>query len=467
MIEGGFMNASDLTGLAELPLGYSLYDEINKALTAGGEVIAGSTGGGALKLESLDMTLKNLTFKYRDHCVVWADAAKSKAESTAEMHNVQKDYGDRQAEAFIPEIGLPNEADPTLERKVSIVKFMGKTAVVSIPSTLVRAMAGGIEAVQMNAATQWLIERSDHAMLYGRSDIMGEAYDGYFKLMMDGANADNLVDKRGKPILLDDLEDYGDLIAQNFGIPSLCWLNYSPHKDIAKQMFPKGRYEASAGGNLEGLGYQLKSFPSNAGEIRFRRSPFIKERFQVPPTTASLNAPPTSTDGSAATAVSSDTVLSKFGANDAGDYYYKVVARNKFGHSIALSLGPYTVTAGDKVTISVNNGGSGDTQPAYYEVYRSDKDGAATTCKLIGKFAWVDGTSDQYIDRNQWLPGTYDAMVVDFDSEQVLDYRQLAPLFRVPLATINTSIRWMLLLFGVPRLFNPNKAVYIRNIGKL
>jgi hypothetical protein len=49
---------------------------------------------------------------------------------------------------------------------------------------------------------------------------------------------------------------------------------------------------------------------------------------------------------------------------------------------------------------------------------------------------------------------------------EALSFKQLAPMVKLPLATIDTSIRWSQLIFGVPVLYTPGKHLLIQNIGR-
>src|SRR3970040_2292252 len=72
-------------------------DDLNKALTAGqsinapGSVVAGD--GFALRVESLERTLKNTTYKM-EHIKFWRSIPKNAAYNTIEEHNEISSYGD-------------------------------------------------------------------------------------------------------------------------------------------------------------------------------------------------------------------------------------------------------------------------------------------------------------------------------------------------------------------------------------
>jgi hypothetical protein len=56
---------------------------------------------------------------------------------------------------------------------------------------------------------------------------------------------------------------------------------------------------------------------------------------------------------------------------------------------------------------------------------------------------------------------------MDDDPIQVLTFKQLAPLMRLPLARISASERFMILLYGMIQVYNPRRMVVLKNIGAL
>lgn len=105
-------------------------DDLNKALTAGqdrdppGAVTAGD--GFALRVESLERTLKNTTFKM-EHIRFFKAVPKLAAYNTVEEFNQVQSYGENPDAGWIDEGDLPEEDDSKYERKFSVVKYLGTT----------------------------------------------------------------------------------------------------------------------------------------------------------------------------------------------------------------------------------------------------------------------------------------------------------------------------------------------------
>src|SRR3972149_3050200 len=79
--------------------------ELNKALEAGFQIGAGKTGGSALRVESLEASLKVLTYS-ASHIRFWKKIPKTPAYSTVEEYNQLTDYGGQQS-PFVLEGELP------------------------------------------------------------------------------------------------------------------------------------------------------------------------------------------------------------------------------------------------------------------------------------------------------------------------------------------------------------------------
>jgi hypothetical protein len=155
--------------------------------------------------------------------------------------------------------------------------------------------------------------------------------------------------------------------------------------------------------------------------------------------------------------------LSKFFAADAGAYFYRVTAINRFGESGAANLaGAVTYAAGDAATLRITDGGGGFPATAY-KIYRT-KVGAAQATAQEMLTVPVAGATTDITDYNWYLPGTSRGYLLQ-ENLQMLSFRQLAPMMKIPLATVAASIRWMQLLYGTPIVYSPKRAVIYLNVG--
>jgi len=140
---------------------------INKALegVGGNGISAGygfqgptdQTGGGALRVESLDSSLKVITFTDK-HINFWKDIPKSPAYSTVEEYNQLTTYG-TQTGGFVSEGELPYATQSDYVRKAALVKFVGTTRSVSHPMTLVRTMVPDVIAQENSNGIMWMLRQ--------------------------------------------------------------------------------------------------------------------------------------------------------------------------------------------------------------------------------------------------------------------------------------------------------------------
>ncbi|UCF48288.1 MAG: hypothetical protein JSU89_14150 [Myxococcales bacterium] len=447
-------------------------DNLNKALTAGqdrdppGAITAGD--GFALRVESLESTLKNVTYRM-EHVKFWRNVPKLPAYNTVEEYNRISSYGDNPDAGYIDEGDLPSEDDTTYSREFSIVKYLGTTRRVTHVMSLVKPAHGSVLAAEAVNGTMHLLRVIERGLFFARSDLSSLQFDGFEKLIEDGAPAANIIDLRGAPLSEDVLTDGALTIsdAPNYGIPTDLYLNPRTKADLVKAFFPKERYDLFTKTSQGLVGLDIQGFTSPAGDVRFNADTFIDDgggpnaaivgdASKVPSAFTVSTGPTVAADG-----------LSQFVTEDAGDYFYEIVAVNRYGRSAAqlLVAGPTAVTvgSGDKVTFGLTPGAI---QPAWWEIFRTKVGGAAGTERLILRVPHTTAAAEETInDYNANLPNTTSAFMFQQNLEN-MSFKQLAPMVKVPLATIDTSIRFMLLLYGVPVLYSPGKNVLFKNIGR-
>lgn len=444
--------------------------DLNKALAAGQEINApGSTTPGdgfALRVESLEQTLKNTTFKMT-HIRFWKAIPKLAAYNTVEEHNEISSYGENPDAGFIDEGDLPESDDSSYTRRYAVVKYLGTTRKVTHVMSLVRPAHGNVIAQETVNGTMHLLRILERALYYGDSNLSSLQFDGFERLMLDKCPAGNIIDLRGRPLSEDILTD-ACLVAQdapNYGQITHCHLNPKVKADLVKTFFPKERHDtftASQGGLV---GLDIKGFTSPAGDVMFEPNVFITDGGS--PNAAAVGdaskRPGSPTISTAATTPAD--ALSQFAADDAGNYFMSIVACNRYGRSaaVAVDASAIAVAAGDKVTFGVTPSSA---STAWYEVYRTPKNGATGTQRLALRVANGAGAGAQTINEyNANIPGCTSGFLFQQNLES-LSFKQLAPMVKIPLATIDTSIRWVQVIYGVPVLYTPGKNVLLRNIGR-
>jgi hypothetical protein len=445
---------------------------LNKALQVGqsinAPVSAVSGDGFAMRVESLESTLKVQTSKM-EHIVFWRNVPKLPEWNTVAEYNVLHDYGTNEDGLWVGETDLPEEDDSTFERKYAIVKFMGTTRKVSHVATLIKSAHGQLVAMETVNGTMHLLRGLERALFYGDSALSALQFDGYEKLIKTYSPSTNIVDMRGRPLSEDALTDAALIVndAPNYGIPTDLYCSPKVKTDLVKAFFPKERYDLFSKPSNGMIGLDIKGFTSPIGDVRFQPDVFINDGGA--PSVArgdSSKRPGTPTVSTAATTPAD--ALSKFIAEDAGNYYYTIQAVNRYGCSAGVVLvagpTPVAVAAGDRVTWAMTPGVGGSVD--YYRVYRTKVGGASGTERLILRVANAAGAGAQTInDYNNYLPYCSSAFLFQQNLES-MSFKQLAPMVRIPLATIDTSIRWAQVIYGVPVMYTPGKNLLFTNIGR-
>jgi hypothetical protein len=453
--------------------------ELNKALSAGyASDPASQSNGGSLRVESLDATLKVVSFMMRN-IVMYNDIPKSKAYNTVEEYNLLSKYGGKGG-FFIDEGGLPKTEDSSYQRKVQYVKFMGTTREITHPMLLVKPAHGNVVSLETKNGAMWMLQRMEENLFKGNSSIIAQSFDGLEKQLLDGyADADtagdgkpdvseeHILDLRGKPLSEGIFEECARILMDNYMYPTHCYLNHSNHTDFNKGFFSKGRYGIPVGGDST-VGFNADKVKTSAGVVQLRPNVFLRIN-QSAPSVADNASAPTKPVGVTIT-VQAKSTSRGFKADEYATYAYEVTAISKSGESESTVGNASAVVAdvsSDEVVISIDRGAvSGNDLTQGYRIYRTRiEDGAAGPKYLIKEIASA-GSNTVYLDGNEELPGLGRAYIGQLD-ESVLTLRELSPMLKFPLATIASSIRWMQLYYNTPIIFRPRGWVIIKNVGRL
>jgi hypothetical protein len=454
--------------------------ELAKALEAGYQVV-NQTGGSALRVESLEASLKVVTYT-NHHIKFWKKIPKSPAYSTVEEYNQLTAYGPTQF-AFTQEGELPTATDTSYARRTQLVKFLGTTREVTHPATLVHPAHGDVIALENQNGILWLLERVETALFQGDSslafDSEAEQWDGLDALV----DATSFLDLQGQPLQEADVESGTNTIIENFGYPTDLFLGTRQLSDLVKTMYPRERIQLPAPVNGQ-IGQAINTMATQAGVIEFNPDIFLRA-LPTPPTAAThANAPATPQQMTGGNTASGTGDFTK-GAPATGntEYAYVCTACNRFGESAhspvmaaTLQLTAAERTAGDHIDINLINAAVVGAFPTeYFRVYRTVVQTAATVPTAATSYSLVmqvpcgdqgAGATTAVDDLNFLLPFTSIAYLGEL-TPNVLTFRQLAPMMRLDLAVLAPAYRWMILLYGTPILFAPLKWLRMINIGTL
>ena len=440
-------------------------EELNKALSTGSTAYArggdygnATPGGSPLRVESLESTLKVTTFSER-HIVFWKDIPKLPAFNTVEEFNQLNAYGN-QGGFFVPEGIAPEPSDSSYARKVVQVKYLGTLRTVTHVMTLVRPAHGDVIALETMNGTRELLRTLEQSLFKGNSACNPSEWDGIEKQLTDGFGAtdgvENVIDLRGNPIDEKTLGEGARIIIDNYGFPTALHMPYSVMQDINALYLATQR--SMLPNQVTASGFNMAQFQAVGGTYDYKPNVFLK---------AGRVAPAASV-GNAATipALAGVTIAAGAPGADAASkmtaatHVYSFTLENRFGETAASGALSVTYTAGQSATITV---ASIPASALAVNLFRTVS-GSGVPAKFIKRIPVAAGSA-VYVDQNLNLPGTSIAYLLQVDLD-VMSFKQLAPFTKIPLATIDPSIRWMQLLYGTPAVYAPKKCVIIKNIGK-
>ena len=464
-------------------------DQLNKALAA--EDITGrdttnltTASGAPLKVESLEKTLKHLTFREND-IRLWKDLPKKAAYNTVEEYNQQTSYGANRG-GWNREGELPEEEDSIFVRRAQLVKYLGVTKSVTHQMTLVNTMVGSIMERTIKDGTMWILRTLNQGLYFGNEKLVPEQFNGFLAQQQqsdawasydDYMNSEHVVDLRGKSLTEDAIESGANSIVENYGLATQLYAAPAVLSNFVKNFYGNKFIQPNTPALSNGvMGQRVQAFDSQFGQIGLNHDVFFKKQPSKSAASAatSTKAPATPVWDSSSPATVKPTIAgSKFASTDAGNVYYAVSAINRFGESkLAIHSTAVAAVAGCAIDLKFAAGVGTNTATAF-RIYRTKVGGSATgefyplfEVSVSELTAGYDGASAGVArDMNHFLPDCEQAMLVQFDNE-VIEFAQLAPLMKMDLAVLSPAFRFMILLYGTPFLYAPKKMVRFVNIGK-
>lgn len=442
-------------------------DNLSKALSAGYATSPDTqTNGGAFRVESLENSLKVLTYTDQ-HVKFWKKIPKSKAFNTVEEYNQLLSYGS-EGGGFIGEGELPDTQDSVYQRKASFVKFLGTTREVTHPMTLVNSAHGDVVSRYNQDGILWMLKKIENGLFWGNSKLAPGGneyveYDGLDNLIDEG----NTIDLKGQHLEEKHMNWGAQMIIENYGIPTDVFLPFEVMAQFSQEFFPKERVIMPTQSGYQ-AGVVVDKFQTHGGPVSFEPNIFLKKTKALSAQASSVKAPAQPATVAVQAVAGNATTDGDFAKSGAGTYKYSVTAVNRFGESAPTNASSDLVLAsGDLLkshNITITNAGSSVYPVDYFNVYRTEANGTAKF--LIGKIAASSAAASSttvFNDKNKVMPNTYTAFMGQM-SEDVLTFKQLAPMMKMDLATLGPAYRWMILLYGVPVLYAPKKWMRFRNI---
>jgi hypothetical protein len=459
-------------------------EALNKALTAGYGGAGKPTDlvyGGVLQAESLESTLKSVTFDMKN-LKMWPSISVDKAYNLFEQYNRLIGVGS-DSSPYIGEGGAPREEDSTYIRDGQRIVFFGTRRKVSHQMTLVRTTVGDVVAQQAKEGTMHLLKSVERELYWGHahfanaatgaqngalSDLPANsiAMNGLLQQLLKGDDDTQQKSKEfegwgesrsiskdlaGAVLTQDDLEDLAVIALENFGSPSDLHIEPLALSSFIKQFYPQ--FRSNPGLSNQTVGYDVSKMTTSAGSIEFKPNLFLRPRGRVrsvgiagaPAAPASVAAPGSPTN--------------PVGSLTAGDtFIYSVTAVNDHGEGSPVTTSS-AITVQSNGSAQINVGAASGAK--FYKVYRRAAGAAAGSESFIGNYK----SAGVMTDSGAKGAGLGEAFLLDMSSE-CMRFKQLAPLSKINFAIVSTALEFAIVLYGALFVYTPRFNCLFRNLGK-
>lgn len=474
-----------LSGLDQGIVSQADVENLNKAITAGYGGAGKPTDltyGGVLQAESLEATLKSVTFDMKN-LKMWPAISVDKAYNLFEQYNRLISYGSDSA-PYIGEGGAPIEEDSTYVRDGQKIVFFGTRRKVSHQMTLVRTTVGDIVAQQAKEGTMHLLKNVEREMYWGHahfinrldgsnsgspndlpqnsiamSGVLQQLKKGDSDVLMRSGDFEGYGDAQsisqdlgGNVIAQDDIERLAVIALENFGSPSELHIEPSALSAFVKQFYPQFRSAPGLSGQT--VGYDVNKMTTTAGAIDFKPNLFLRPRAGARALSVSALAPQPGALAVAGSNTGSGSALL------AGVYKIKVTLVNDAGESIPVQASDATLLAGENITLTVTGMPAG---VKYMKAYISAPGGALGSEKFAGNFANAGNTTYVLAGRKQ--AGLGEAFLLDMSAE-CMKFKQLAPLSKINFAIVTTALEFAIVMYGALFVYTPRFNCLFENVGK-
>jgi len=445
--------------------------ELRKSLEAGyGTDVSTLTGGGALRIQSLEKTLLS-TIQENKHFALFNALAKTNATATVDEWTEQSGVGGFLGGSTNTESGSIAAASGSYARRTGQVKYLMTRREVSFVATLQNAIVEAEAIEQQNGALQLLTD-AEFLAFEGDSSIVPTEFDGITSQIVGLGDADHVLDAQASTLASINLVNtaaktitgYG-----NFGTPTHLFMSQAIQADFDNGLDPAFRVPLSdvPNGGLM-LGSPVVGIRTSWGNIATQPDVFIRDEAQqkafeldFPSLAATNNFAP----ASVAVDASSSDAASQFTSARAGNYYYYVSGVNASGQSVGVKSSQIAVAAGKKAVITITASVTG--QESGYAIYRSRQNGTNATndFRLMTRVAKA-GSTTVYTDLNRDIPGTSKAFILNMaPGANAINWRQFLPMLKFPLyPTVSATVPWAQLLFGYLRVGKRKHHVVVKNI---
>jgi len=457
-------------------------ERLNKAISAGYGGAGKPTDlvyGGVLQAESLESTLKSITFDM-GNLKFWPAVSVDKAYNLFEQYNRLVGFGS-DSQPYIGEGGAPQEEDSTYVRDGQKIVFFGTRRKVTHQMTLVRTTVGDIVAQQAKEGTMHLLKNVERELYWGHAHFMNSAglmtgsnddiprnsiaMNGLLKQLTVGdtdrqqisrdfegyGDSDSIgKDLDGGILTQDDVEALSVIALENFGNPTELHIEPRALSAFIQQFYPQ--FRSAPGLSNQTVGYDVSKVVTSAGSVDLKPNLFLRPRAGVRSQGVNANAPSAVSGASGGESGANDGSLV-----DGATYKYRITEVNDYGEGAPSAEISQAVGSGESsidITLPALSAGG-----KYFKIYRTAAGGAAGTERFIGNAV------ASFRDVGTKQPGLGEAFLLDMRAE-TMRFRQLSPLSKINFAIVSTALEFAIVMYGALFVYCPRFVAFFKNVGK-
>lgn len=460
-------------------------NELEKALEAGyGTDAASYTQGRALQREDLEATLVTVLDVKQKDLKLFHKLHKQPVTSTVHQIDRQTDVGGDEF-LFVGESEKASEGDPTFQRKIYETKYMTSKWQVSHPLTLTDNIENAINASKV-AAVMRVSKGTERCIFHGDASVSPKQYDGLIKIIEDSAKNTGVAERlratvadiRGLEIGESDTIDGVKIDAGEALFDEIAEKVYSKGGDLAEAYFPpvvsrqfknmfSSRLRLSTKDEQFAMDKLPKIITATNSVINITDDAGADKMFHVkgPIVAAGDSSKRPNTPTSIAGVAASDSA-SKFTTAYAGNYVYGVHAVNAYGISAAATSTTVSVSAGDKVTLTITPDTNGEAATGF--IITRSKAGGSDLMEMV-RVANSGNATTVVVDFNEDLPGTAQIVLLTPSTDEMkpnASFGQLMAMSNFDLPTDSSlAHRGVVALYGMLEVRAPEYCAMIKNVG--
>lgn len=466
--------------------------ELQKAMQAG-QITGRDTANQALtmeplKAESLEKTLKLLEFRTQD-IKLWNAIPKLTAYNTVEEFLQLVSYGSQRG-GFYGEGELSDVEDSVYTRRAEKVKYMQVTGEVTMQAQMVNTFVDAMRK-EVENKMMWILRLANTSLTKADSDVIPYEFNSLYKqhasigvgteflypTFEDYYNQDIVIDLRGKSLKQDDVEGGAVIADLHYSTADTLFAPTTVISALAKDYYQDQRILMNGDSAFRGIiGTVPKTIATTMGDIALMSDKMMQANPAKTTATPSTSTKAPAAPATVAVALAADTTA-KFTAGEVGNVYYAVSALNAKGESNLTShAAAVAITAANRVDITITAGNNGNAATGYV-IYRTKVTAAGSPAGLefypIFKVstaqvaAGYNGAAAGVVgDRGYFMPDTEQCFLTQM-SEEVMSFKQLAPISKLDLAVQKMARSFICFLFGTPQLYAPKKMIRFINVSKV